>query len=571
MNQGNTSRAMVIVLVLCIAGWAGHVQAQTKPEPKPEPARGTPLPLLPDSVLRPANAPGEDTTGTDPHVRYPKFDVPEYTITGEDSRRLNQAQRPSFVGDGENAGARSAGLGRRDRSVLAGDPKNPIYDSQTAPFSAGLRAGYGSFRTPSFDGWIGQGFSTADVMLSAGFRSGGGHAPNADYQRGRNTLSGGVELAGTRVAGSFSMDGSGYRAYGSNRPEQWRMVTSIAGDAEVRSIRIGAVRITPGLHMRGTSFEDPVKSQETQLGFDFGVHADAGRLAILGNASFWSSAYTAAMPVNSPYLITAGAKVRTAVTEVVDIEGGLTAGSERGTDRGSKGWVDVHFGLFWRPALGVTTYLRFDPSVQRASLWGILEENPYLVNAPHLRNRRTTTHLVAGMDYRPDPGLRLGALLRYDRIKDMPIFVNKDSTGFWTPSYADRVSVFAIEGNLSLDISDQDMLNVSLVIRRMRDTATERSVPYKPDLELDFQSVHRFPFGLRLIPSLRLVGSRYVDPENTRALPTYLDIGLRAEYIVVPSLRLSFSLGNIFDADRTWWEGYAGIPRTAEFGVEYIW
>jgi len=571
MNQGNRSRVRVIVLILCIAGWAGHTQAQTKPEPKPEPKRGIPLPSVPDSVLEPAKIPGGDTTGADPRIHYPKFDVPEYTITGEDSRGLNQAQRPVFVAEGENADARSAGLGRRDRSVMAGDPKNPIYGDQAAPFSAGLRAGYGSFRSPSFDGWIGQGFSTADVMLSAGYRSGAGHVRNADYQRAYNTLSGGVELAGTRVGGSFGLDGSGYRAYGSNRPEQWRMVTSISADAEVRTIRFGTVRVTPGMHIRGTSLEDPAKTQETQLGFDFGVHADAGNLAILGNASFWSSAYTATMPVNSPYLITAGAKARTAVTDAVDLEGGLTAGSERGTDGGSQGWIDPHFGLYWRPALGVTTYLRFDPSVQRASLWGMLEENPYLVNSPHLRNRRTTTHLVVGTDYRPDPGLRLGALVRYDRIKNMPIFVDKDSTGFWTPAYADRVTLFGIEGNLSLDISDQDMLNVSLVIRSTKDAATERSVPYRPDLELDVQSIHRFPFGLRLMPGLRLVGSRYVDPENTHALPTYLDIGLRAEYIVVPSFRLSFSLGNIFDADRTWWEGYAGIPRTVQFGAEYIW
>jgi hypothetical protein len=349
------------------------------------------------------------------------------------------------------------------------------------------------------------------------------------------------------------------------------MVTSISADAEVRSLRFGNVRITPGMHVRGTSFDDLVKSQETQLGFNFGVHADMGRTSVLGDASFWSSAYTATMPVSSPYLITVGAKARASLTEAIDVEGGVTAGSERGTDGGSEGWIDPHLGVFWRPALGVSTYLRFEPSVQRASLWGMLGENPYLVNAPHLRNRRTLTHLVAGADYRPDAGLRTGVLVRYDRIKNMPIFVDKDSAGFWTPSYADRVTVIGLEGNLALDISDKDMIHVSLVIRRTKDTAKDLSVPYQPDLELDVQSVHRFPFGVRLMPSLRLVGSRYTDPENQRALPTYLDIGLRAEYIVIPSFRLSFSLGNIVDADRTWWEGYAGISRTAEFGAEYIW
>lgn len=578
----------MIVLIMCLAESVGHALAQTKPEPKPEPKHGNAVPSLPDSVLRPAKTPGEDTTGAEARVRYPQFDVPEYTITGEDSRRLNQAQRPAFVAEGENADARSAGIGRRDRMVMAGDPKNPGYAGETAPFSAGLRIGYGSFRTPFFDGWIGQGFSSADVMLSAGYRSGAGHVPYANYQHAYNTLSGGVAMGGMRVAGSFGMDGSGYRPYGSTRPEQWRMVTSISADAELRSLRFGNVRVTPGIHIRGTSLEDLVKSQETQLGFDFGVHADMGRISILGDASFWSSAYTPTMPpygsydssssanitpiaVYSPYLITVGGKVRAALTDGIDVEGGVTVGSERGTDGSSEGWLDPHLGVFWRPALGVTTYFRFDPSVQRASLWGILAENPYLVNAPHLRNRRTTTHLVAGVDYRPDPGLRTGVLVRYDRIKNMPVFVDKDSVGFWTPLYADRVAVIGLEGNLSFDISDTDMFNVSLVIRHTTDTATDRSVPYQPDLELDFQSVHRFPFGLRLMPSLRLVGSRYADPENNRVLPTYLDIGLRAEYIVISSFTLSFSLGNIFNADRTWWQGYAGIPRTAELGAEYIW
>lgn len=567
MNRKDFLRKYVIVLIMCLAGSGVEAQAQMKPEPQ----HGIPVPSLPDSVFRPAKTPGEDTTGANARVRYPQFDVPEYTITGEDSRRLNQAQRPAFVAEGENADGRSAGIGRRDRAVMAGDPKNPGYVGQTAPFSAGLRIGYGSFRTPFFDGWIGQGFSNADVMFSAGYRSGRGHVPNADYQHAYNTLSGGVALEGMRVAGSFGLDGSGYRAYGSTRPEQWRMVTSISAEAELRSLRFGNVRITPGIHIRGTSLEDLVKSQETQMGFDFGVHADMGRITVLGDASFWSSAYTASMPVYSPYLITVGAKARAGLSDVVDVEGGLTVGSERGTDGSSEGWIDPRMGVFWRPALGVTTYLRFEPSVQRASLWGILAENPYLVNAPQLRNRRTTTHLVAGADYRPDPGLRTGVLLRYDRIKNMPVFVDKDSTGYWTPFYADRVTVIGLEGNLSIDISDKDMLNVSLVVRRTKDTATDLSVPYQPDLELDFQSVHRFPFGLQLMPTLRLVGSRYADTENNRVLPTYLDIGLRAEYIVISSFRLSFALGNIFNADRTWWEGYSGIPRTAEFGAEYIW
>jgi hypothetical protein len=626
MNREECFGKRWTALLLCMVVSGMYAQAQTKPEPKPTSKREILLPALPDSVLRPAITPGADTTGVDARVRYPQFDVPEYTITGEDSRRLNQAQRPLFVAEGESADSRSAGIGRRDRTVMAGDPKNPGYDGATAPFSAGLRMGYGTFRMPFFDGWIGQGFLNADVMLSAGFRSGGGHVRNADHQHAYNTLSGGVALGGTRVTGSFGVDGSGYRAYGSKLAEQWRMVTSISADAELRSIRLGNVRIIPGMHVRGTSLEDLVKSQETQLGFDFRVHADMGRITVLGDASFWSSAYTATMPgyssvsaatmpgsssvsaatmpgsssvsaatmpgsssvsaatmpgsssasaatmpVYSPYLITVGTKVRAGLTDVIDVEGGVTVGSERGTDRGSEGWIDPHFGVFWRPATGVTTYLRFEPSVQCASLRSILIENPYLVNAPHLRNRRTLTHLVAGADYRPDPGLRSGVFVRYDRIKNMPVFVDKDSAGFWTPFYSDRVTVIGLEGNLAIDISDKDMINVSLVVRRTKDTATDLTVPYQPDLELDVQSVHRFPSGLRLMPNMRLIGSRYTDPENQRALPAYLDIGLRMEYIVTPSFRLSFSLGNIVDADRTLWEGYAGIPRTAELGAEYTW
>ena len=227
----------------------------------------------------------------------------------------------------------------------------------------------------------------------------------------------------------------------------------------------------------------------------------------------------------------------------------------------------------------MTAYLRFEPFVEKASLSAMAAESPYVTASPHLRPRHYATQVIAGVEFRPAPAVRSSVELFVLRGDDVPVFVDLDTTGIWTPVYGGVVRSTGVRATMAADLSTDDVAQASLTIRQSRWSGTGTAdprllgdiVPYMPGLQLDAFSIHRFPFGLTLVPSLRLVGSRPVDVRDTRSLTSYLDIGFRAEYIVLPSFAVALSLENIFGTKRTFWEGYPGVPATASLSASYSW
>ena len=560
------------LILLCTSVPEG--MSQTKPEPPPR----RPV-ALPRDTAATSPSPATTDSARESRVRYPSFDVPEYTITGDEARALNAMPRPLSADFPTGGAYRSAGAGTRDAVSSPGEGRRPILDAAVLGAAGGVNVGYGTFRTPTMDLWLSYAGQQADVLLSMGYTSTWGHVENAQSQKGYSTLSGGFSVLETRVRGSFGLTGDGYRLYGSNRPDRWRSVNGILGDLEVGSIRFGDVDAYAGMHIRSTMLEDSLKSSEVQMGFDFHVQADAGPVDLVADAELWANAYTANMNALNPHLYALTVRGRYPVTPVLDIEAGLRAAVRRGTDRNTIGWVDPLLGVYWKGWPDVIAYVRFDPYVEKASLASMVAESPYVTASPHLRPRHYATNVLAGVEFRPLASIRGSVELFVQKGHDVPVYVDLDTTGIWTPVYGGDVRSTGIRGSVAADLSAEDVLQGSITIRQDRWSGTGDGdprlmgdmVPYSPGVEVDAFAIHRFPFGLSLIPSLSLVGTRPVDVVDSRSLTTYLDIGFRAEYIVLPSFAVTLSFENIFGTKRTFWDRYEGVPSTASLSASYTW
>ncbi|MCC6399021.1 MAG: hypothetical protein IT282_18550 [Bacteroidetes bacterium] len=545
---------------------------------KPEPPRHRPV-MLPRDTSRAPEVSTPNDSANNTRTRFPTFDVPEYTITGEETSGLSRMPRPLHSDFPAGGALRSAGPGMRTPVLALDDTRRPtgLYDADR--IGGGARLGYGSFQSPSLDLWLSYGADQTDFLLNSGFTSSRGHVPHAQSQRAFNTLSGGFGLLGTRVRATLGLNGDGYRLYGSDRPDRWRTVTDIRGDVEIGTVHLGGGGLSSGMHMRSTVLEDTLKSSEVQLGFDASYRVTLGRVRLIADAVLSTSSYTSTMDVLSPHLYTMGIRARFPVQPMLDMEAGVRAGVRRGTDMGALGFVDPLFGVYWRGWTDATAYVRFEPSVEKASLLSMSTESPYVTVAPHLRPRHYRTNLVAGVTFRPAATMRCTVEWFTLRGDDVPVFVDRDSAGIWTPVYGGVVRSTGVTASIAADLSQEDVLHATLTLRNARWSGTGSTdpllagdaVPYVPGLEIDAFALHRFPFGLSIAPSLRLVGSRAVDPRNSRSLTSYLDIGLRAEYIVLPSFTIALTFENLFGTKRTYWDRYPGVPATAALSAAYSW
>ncbi len=572
---GQIQRACCVLLtVVLLCAYGSEGSGQTKPEPPPR----RPVPILRDTTLsRDSSSAEESLPGS--KSRLPVFDVPEYTITGEETGSPSNTPRPLQAEYSARSAYRSDGPGMRDPAAAVGNARRPAGGYGGNRYGGGVRVGYGSFYTPALDLWLSYGAQQTDLLLSTGYSSTRGHVAHAQSQKASNTISGGFGVLGTRVRATLGLSGDGYRLYGSDWPTRWRTVNGVQGDVEVGSIRIGNGGIYSGMHFRSTVLEDSLRSTEYQLGFDLNFQTTAGPVRIMADAELLASVYSNGMDMLNPHLHTLALRARYTVLPAFDVEAGIRAGVRRGTDVSAVGWVDPLLAFYWRGWSGITAYMRFEPYAEKASLMSLSAENPYVTGRPHLRPRHYATNLLTGVAFRPGSNIRCSAELFYLRGHDVPVFVDQDTTGIWTPVYGGVVRSAGLRGSIAADLSPDDIVHATLTIRNARwsgiDTADPRlsgdAVPNMPGLEIDAFSIHRFPFGLTLAPSMRLAGSRPVDPANSRSLTSYLDIGFRAEYIVLPSFTVALTFENLFGTKRTFWDGYPGVPATAALSGSYSW
>jgi hypothetical protein len=419
--------------------------------------------------------------------------------------------------------------------------------------------------------WFSPGNERTHALLDVGYSSTRGHVSNADAQQAHSDLSAGFALGNARAYAALGMTGNGYRLYGSNTPERQRTVTGFRADGGFSSLRIGQAEVAAGMQFSSTVVEDSLRKSEQQLGFTLGADWTVGKVDMTAGGVLWSNAYTTGGSDLNPNLSSVSMRARFPLMQDLDGEAGVAAGVQRGTDAHSLGWIDPIAALYWRGFQDLTLFLRFDPHVERPSLATMLEESPYVVSGPHIRVRHYATDLHIGAAWRPSQGIRASAEFFVTRGQGVPVYVDADSVGLWMPDYSGVVSSTGIQASCEAVLTPADEISGTLTIRGNRWSRTEEAVPYMSGFDLDVYAVHRFEFGLRLVPSLHVIGSRPVNVLAIRSLSSYLDIGLRAEYIVLPSLTASLACENILGTKRTIWERYSGVPSVATVSASYSW
>ncbi len=538
--------------------------AQEKREPPPHSVE-----IQPDTTLRTSAA------------KLPSIDLPEYVITGKEVIDLPQASKRSpepqarevLLDRGDLLGGRESAA-----ALAAGVSHPPPMMSVAKIFDGKVSAGYGSYRTPFFDGWFGQTFGVAGFLLKAGYVSSAGHLSHADYRKGYSELSGTTTLpdeagpfAGARVKGTFGMDGHSYRLYGSTNPSLQRTVGRMTLAFSIHDTPSDLIDYGAKFSVQTASQKDNTSARETCIGLELNGNRTLGTVELQGDAAFWIDSYSAPVALQNPNLLMIGLSARRQFSEIWDIFGGIVAFSYRGTDAGAvtKIYPRIRASLHATPS--VTFFASVQPGVTRSGLSSMIQENPYLVNTLQIRHLDRSVDITLGTEANIGQAVRTRVAVGVERLRNLPLYVDQGSAGIWAVDYAGATDIVSFEGEVYADFGERDNAAGSIIARTARNSFTNAAVPYLPALEISGLYQHSFPAGITLEVIMKVAGHHYVDVQGTRGLGPSTIVDLRGNYAFAKSLTATVAVNNIFNSNQTWWDRYEGVGRTASFMIGFAW
>jgi hypothetical protein len=512
----------------------------------------------------------------------PKFDLPEFLITGKESVELPAVAKTAAEGEWSDVSSpRESGPGSREMSPLRLSEArrdllrlSPVMEG----YNGKVQVGYGSFRTPYFESWFGGSSPTEDFLLKAGYKSSGGHVAHADNRMGHASLSGGTQLpgnfgplSGSRLRARMGMEGKGFRLYGSQNPSLQRTVTKFDAGFSLNSSSDAPVAYAATAALESGTLKDASSTTETSLGVDLHVTKPAGDIELRGEVALWRSFYTAPSSTVDPFFTRFGAAAKYRLVNKVDLRGGLAFFLFRGSEMKTLGRLYPHLGVSWYAEEWLTVYAKYEPSVQRTSLSGLVDSSPYVVTDLPLRHPEQFLDFSLGAEAELAWRTRARISLDYTRTDNTPVFVDPAARGVWEVSYMGTTRIVSVNAELNTDITDADNFGASLSARGNKNSATGQRNPYFPALMSSATYRHRFPFGLVTGAGVQVVGRRSTDPTNSRHLPALAILNLNAEYVILQGWNVSMVLHNVFDKGLTWWDNYPGIPRTVSFATGFAW
>lgn len=552
----------ICVIFLCTAP---VMQSQEKPEP-PRRQGGVPL----------------DSTISNPDQKLPQIDLPEFLITGNESINLPEFSKTTLD---ENrlydASARKPGPGAREASStqLGIATKEQVRLRGSDEGLAGkIIAGYGSFTTPFFDGWFGKSFSNSDFLLKGGYRSSYGHVANADYRNGYSTVSAGVNLpedasflGGSRVQGSIGFQGESYRLYGSANPFPQRTQNRFTSGLTLNGSMVEPFSYVANVHFRNLLAKDSLRSRQTVVAGEFTGSGDIGRLTLKGDLSLWGDFYDAPSDPGNPHYSSLSIGGRYRFDAPFEVTGGGIMSVFRGSDTKSLVRVYPRLGVSWFASSAVTLFASFEPYVQRNGLAQMLDANPYLFNDVRIRHQEVFNNFSIGAESEFTRKIKSRISFTYKRVNNFPIFFDPTGEKVWAVEYFGTTRILSFQGDLFADLTDADYIAGSLLLRSSKNSGTDKTVPYLPSAQLTGTYQHRFPFGLLLGASVKLVGQQYVDAGNLQSLSAFTLVDVHGEFTIVRGLSIIGTLTNAFNTPFVWWEGYAGQNRFASLALGYAW
>ncbi|RPI06241.1 MAG: hypothetical protein EHM64_03600 [Ignavibacteriae bacterium] len=511
-----------------------------------------------------------------PQRLLPKFDLPEYIITGTASVDLPNMekgtpddspviQKPLLI---------SPEKIMRDRETMELEMNGGAGRFQAASrgYSGFAKAGIGTFFTPQAEVQFGQSFQDYFYSVGGKYFLTKGYAPNTDGSGGGVTLSGGTTLtpAAALVRNAVLQGDLGYRSdsyhfYGSASPNIQRSISDFHLQTALENRSLKLFPYSAGISLQSMGFSDSSESK-TETRFDL---------------NYRTSFPDAGFPLHAAvHLMSA-----TGGLGMMDFSAGIQNYSTGGVLFDgmlhfiwAKGMAGQHLARLC-PQLAVSTqlssqhriFISYEQSIIPTTLATSMLTNRFLSAASSVKHQQVAGAGELGVESNWTDDVRSRVAINVKSINNLPLFSDSPRQGIWMLAYGGRATIVTFCAEMVAKLNSNDYFASNILLRSAKDSFLVGKIPYTPELEAWCSITHRFGPQITVSADLKFAGERTTDLAGRTTLPKYAVIGVKSDYTPFEFIKLSAGITNLTDSKFETWRGYREFPLTAHASVQLIW
>ena len=532
-------------------------------------------------VVRPQeiSSPQQDTSKAQTRTAQrplPKFDLPEYVITGTASIDLPKLEK-IVIDDSPivlQTIVKSSEKSLRDRETLELAMKSREGDSQAQAnkYSGFAKAGIGTYFTPQAEIQFGQSLPEYFYSFGGKYFLTKGYAPNTDQSSGGLTASGGTSLTSNApilrnaaLNGKFGYRSESFHFYGSATPTLQRTLSDFQLRAELENQTLNYFPYSAGISLESVDVSDSSASTtETRFDLNYQTSFPIASLPVYTKLHFMSA-------TGGLRFMDLSAGVQNYWYSSILFEGSLHLYWAKGMAGQDLVRLCPHVMVSYQVISQHRLFVSYEQMFVPMTLASNIIANRFLSAASIVKHEYVTGEGELGLESNWTEGIKSRISLNVKSARDLPMFSDSSRQGVWMLAYGGQARIVTFCAEMVAKLNSNDYFASNILLRSTNDSFLGGKIPYAPAIEAWCSAIHRLGTTTAVSANVRFVGERTTDLAGMATLSRYAVVDVSSEYRPFDFLKFTVAIKNLTDSQFVTWRGYREFPLTLQVDAQIKW
>ena len=505
----------------------------------------------------------------------PKFDLPEFVITGTASIDLSKLEKYTIEDSAivPPLMLKSHEKDMRDRETLELEMNSGKEELQINNYLGFVKAGIGTYFTPQAELYFGQSISDYFYSFDGRYFLTKGYAQYTDQSSGSITALGGMTLTSSNplllqnatLNGKFGYQSKTFNFFGSATPNLQRTLSDFQFHVGLENQALDYFSYSAGITLESLDISDSSASKnETRLDLNYQTLFRIASLPIQTKLQLMS--------------VSGGLGFMDLSTGLQNYWYGnlLFEGSiHLNWAKGMAGQDIVHLCPNLMIGYQITSrhrvYLSYEPMLVPMTLASNIIINRYLSDASIVKSEYISNAGEIGIESNWTDAINSRISLNVKSARDLPVFSDSLRRGVWMLVYGANTTITTFCAEMVAKLNSNDYFASNILLCSTYDSFLGSKIPYAPAIEVWCSEKHRFGTEITVSGEINFIGERTTDLAGTNTLPKFAVIDISGEYTPISFLKLTTRIKNLTDSKYEIWRGYKEFPLTMQVDVQIKW
>ena len=510
-------------------------------------------------------------------VPLPKFDLPEFVITGTASIDVTKLEK--IMADDSTVLPKPILMPSektlRDRETLELETNSSIGDlqAQASKYSGFVIAGIGTFFTPQAELQFGQSLPEYFYSVNGKYFLTKGYAQNTDRSSGGFMVHGGTTPASSSLMalGNAALNGNfGYRSetfhfYDSAIPNFQRTLSDFQFEAGLENQTLNYFPYSAEISLKSLDVSDSSASKnETQLDLNYQTSFPIASIPIQTKFHFMSA-------TGGLTFLDLSAGVQNYLYGGILFDGSLHLYWAKGMAGQDIARLCPNLMASYQITSQHLIYISYEPMVVPMTLASNIIENRFLSTSSIVKHEYISAAGEIGVESNWTQAVSSRVFLNIKSVSDLPMFSDSSRQGVWMLAYGGQARIVTFCAEMVAKLNSNDYFASNILLRSTNDSFLGGEIPYEPAIEAWCSAIHKFGSSVSVSADVRYIGKRTTDLEGKVSLSNYAVVDVSSEYTPIDFLRLSVGIKNLTDSQFEIWRGYKEFPLTMQVDAQIKW